>query len=97
MVSLDTDTCEAGIGVQNDIVEQRLCKKTINASEWSNNHSIIISAREKDTHYYSASYTVELTTDDNYHYPIWGKYRLPDIYVCNNLQYQSLKNEYWNE
>lgn len=94
MVSLDTDTCEAGIGLHNDIADQRFCKKTIYASEWSKNYSIIISAREKETHFYSASYTIELTTDDNHHHPIWGGYRLPDIYVCNNMQYQSLKKEY---
>lgn len=87
MVLLETDTCEAGIGLHDDIVNQRLCTKTINASEWSKNHSMIISAREKETHYYSASYTIELITDSNNHHPIWGNYRLPDIHVCN-MQYQ---------
>lgn len=88
MVALDTDTCKANIGLQNDIVDQKFCSKTIRASEWSKNHSMIVSAREEVHHYYSASYTIELITDPNYHHPIWGNYRLPDIHVCNYIQYQ---------
>lgn len=83
MVSLDTNTCEGNIGLPNDIVDQRFCSKEIRASQWSKNYTIIISAREEESHYFSASYTIELITEQSFHHPIWGNYRLPDIHVCN--------------
>lgn len=82
MVSLDSKQCEANVGVKSNIVDQKFCSKEIRASDWSKNHSIIISAREENLHYYSASYTIELTTETHMHHPIWGNYRIPDVQAC---------------
>lgn len=82
LVSLDSKKCEANVGVQNNIVDQKYCTKDIPASDWSKPHSIIISAREENYHYYSASYTVELTTEEHMHHPIWGNYALPEVQAC---------------
>lgn len=85
MVLLDIDICEVGIGLYNDIVDQRFCKKIIYVLEWFNNYSIIILVREKEIYFYLVFYIIELIMDDNYYYFIWGGYRFLDIYVCNNM------------
>lgn len=82
MVSLDAHECDANIGLQNGITNQRFCSKTVIQKDMSKNISIIIAAVEKEDHSFSASYKIELITDDNFHNPLWGKYRLPDIQVC---------------
>lgn len=84
MLSLGTPTCKANIGLRNDADDQNLCTKGIPASNWSQNHSILISAREEEYHYYSASYTIGLQTENNLFHIIWANYRLPDIRVSNH-------------
>lgn len=89
MLSFGTQTCKANIGLRNDADNQNLCTKGIPASNWSQNHSILIAAREEEYHYYSATYTLGLVTEDNLFHPVWAKYRLPDIRVSNhyNMHY----------
>lgn len=83
MVLLEIDICEVGIGLYDDIVNQRFCIKIINVFEWFKNYSMIILVREKEIYYYLVFYIIELIIDLNNYYFIWGNYRFLDIYVCN--------------
>lgn len=84
MFSMEDQTCKANIGLRNGEGDQNLCSKGILASNWSQNHTILIAAREEEYHYYSATYTIGLITENNLFHTVWANYRLPDIRVSNH-------------